>query len=63
MDKITWRGKMYYHHVDNILRLFDGLANFPFTASEQSMIISNKLVIYELAHELPNDLKLRILGN
>ena len=30
---------------------------------KQSMIISNKHGIYELAHELPNDLRLGILGN
>ena len=28
-----------------------------------SAIISNKHGIYELAHEVPNDLRLRILGN
>ena len=27
-----------------------------------SMIISNKHGIYELSHELPNELRLRILG-
>ena len=30
---------------------------------KQSMIISNKFGIYELSHELPKDLRLRILGN
>ena len=30
---------------------------------KQSMIISNKQGVYELPHELPNDLRLRILGN
>ena len=30
---------------------------------KQSMIISNKHGIYELSHELPNDFRLRILGN
>ena len=30
---------------------------------KRSAIISNKRGIYELPHELPNDLKLRILGN
>ena len=30
---------------------------------KQNMIISNKHGIYELSHELPNDLRLRILGN
>ena len=30
---------------------------------KRSLIISNKTGIYELPHELPNDLTLRILGN
>ena len=30
---------------------------------ERSVIISNKHGIYELSHELLNDLKFRILGN
>ena len=30
---------------------------------KQSMIVSNKHGIYELPHELPNDLRLSILGN
>ena len=30
---------------------------------KRSMISSNKHGIYELPHELPNDLRLRILGN
>ena len=30
---------------------------------KQRLIISNKHGIYELPHELPNDLRLRILGN
>ena len=30
---------------------------------KRSMIISNKHGIYNLVHELPNDLRLKILGN
>ena len=30
---------------------------------KRSLIISNTYGIYELYHELPNDLRLRILGN
>ena len=30
---------------------------------KQSVFISNKHGMYELCHELPNDLRLRILGN
>ena len=44
--------------------LFDVLPNFSFTASEKrSAIVSNKQGVYELPHELPNDIRLRILGN
>ena len=45
----------------NILRLFDILPSFRFTTVKWSSIISNKHGIYDLSHELPNDLKLRIL--
>ena len=31
--------------------------------AKQSVIISNKHGIYESSHELPNDLRLKILGN
>ena len=30
---------------------------------KRRLIISNEYGIYELPHELPNDLRLRILGN
>ena len=46
-----------------ILRLFDVLPNFPFTTSETMRDFSYKHGIYELPHELPNDLRLRIVGN
>ena len=52
-----------HNHGHNILRLFDTLPNFLFTTSETKRVISNKHGIYELPHELPNDLRLRILGN
>ena len=32
------------NHVHNTLRLFDGLANFPFTTSDTKCVISDKLV-------------------
>ena len=47
------------NHFHNILRLFDVLPNFPFTKSEMKRAFSNKHGIYEL----PNDLRLKILGN
>ena len=37
--------------------------NFLSLQVKRIMIISNKHGIYELPHKLPNDLKLRILGN
>ena len=43
----------------NILRLFDVLPNFPFTTSETM----REHGIYELPHELSNDVRLRTLGN
>ena len=52
-----------YNHFHNILRLFDALPNFPFTTSEMMRIIIYNHGIYELPHELPSNLKLRILGN
>ena len=55
------------NHGHNILRLFDTLPDFLFTTSEtkakQSMVISNKHGIYELPQELPNELRLKVLGN
>ena len=43
----TWKAKENFedNHVHNILRLFNGWANFPFTTSEtKGIIISNNLV-------------------
>ena len=37
--------------------------NFFSLQVKQSVIMSNKHGIYDLPQELPNDLKLRILGN
>ena len=55
--------KFVENHFHNIFRLFDVLPNFLSPQVEQSAIISNKHVIYELPVKLPNDLRLRILGN
>ena len=41
---------------------FDILPNVPPTTSERKRDFSNKHGIYELPEELPNDLRLRILG-
>ena len=52
------------NHFHNILRLFHVLTSFRFTTSELwCAIITYKHGIYEFSHELPNDLRLRILGN
>ena len=51
-----------YNQFHNILRLFDVLPNFPFLQVNRCAIITYKNVIYELPHELPNDLRLKISG-
>ena len=54
-----------FNQVHNILRLFDVLPNFSIITSEtmcvRLLLINNG--VCELPHELPNDLRLRILGN
>ena len=48
------------------LLLFYIFANVPFTTRKierDYLIISNKVGIHELPHELPNDFRLRILRN
>ena len=52
-----------YDRFHNILRLFDVLPNLLFTTSETIGDIIYKHAIYELPHELPNDVRLRKLGN
>ena len=53
-----------FRKIKKILALIgDVLPDFPFTASETCAIITYKHGIYELPHGLPNDLRLRILGN
>ena len=49
-----------YNHF-YILRLFDVIFLSP--QVKRCTIITYKHGIYELPHELPNDLRLRILGN
>ena len=51
------------NHGYDILTLFDILPNFLFAKKKQSVIVINKLSIYELPHKMPNDLELMILGN
>ena len=52
-----------HNHFHNILRLFDVLPNFPFPQLKPCAIITYEHGIYDLPHNLPNDLRLRILGN
>ena len=52
VDEVTMTS---YNHFHNIFRLFDVLPNFPY--------ITYKDGINELPHDLPHDLRLRILGN
>ena len=51
-----------YNQFHKILRLFDVLLFFLLQV-KQYPIITYKHGIYELPHKLPNDLRLRILGN
>ena len=37
--------------------------NLPFTTNKEELVSSIINVVYELLHELPNDLRLRILEN
>ena len=46
------------NHFRNNLRLFHVLVNFPFTIKQTIPIITYKHGIYEVPHELPNDLRL-----
>ena len=47
----------------NILRLFDLYQIFHSSQVKRWTIITYKHGIYELPHELPHELRLRILGN
>ena len=46
-----------------MLSLFDTLPNFPFAISKTKCDYGNKHGIHELPHKLPNNLRLRVLGN
>ena len=55
----TWT----YNHVHNISDILIVEQTFFSPQVKRRMIISNKHGIYELPHKLPNNLRLRILGN
>ena len=56
-----------YNHFHNMLRLLSNVEMFyrilRLPQVKRCAIITYKRGIYELPHELPNDLRLRILGN
>ena len=52
-----------YNQFHNILRLIDGCFTKFSPQVKRWAIITYKHGIYELPHELPNDLRLNILGN
>ena len=62
-EKLTIKAEDY-NQLHNILRLLDVSPNFPFAANEtvRDYYLSTWYT-YELPHELPSDLRLRILGN
>ena len=55
-------GSDTYNQFHDIVRLFDVLPNLS-PQVKRCAIITDKHGIYELSHELPNDLRLRILAN
>ena len=59
---MKWVG-IFHNHFHNILRLSNVLPNFALTTVKGCAIIIYKHSIYDLSHKLPNDLRLRILGN
>ena len=50
------------NHFHNILRPFDVLPNFLFTTSETWYISTYKHDMYDLSHELQNNLRLKVLN-
>ena len=50
-----------YNYFHNILRVFDVLPNFLSPPVRRCKVINSKHGIYELSHELPNNLRFRIL--
>ena len=50
-----------YNPGHNILELYHNLVKIQFTTNNLTSSIAS--LVHELYHELPNDLRLRILGN
>ena len=55
--------RYFYNHFHNILRLLMFYQIFLLPQVNRWAIMTYKHGIYELPHELPNDLRLRILRN
>ena len=51
----------FYNHFHSIFRHFDVFPNYPFATSETMCDYYYKHGIYQLPHELANDLKLKML--
>ena len=60
---IKTKGNIPDKKFQNIMRLLDNLKNCLSPQVKRCAIITYKHEIYELPHDLPNNLRLRILGN
>ena len=54
---------LFYNPGHNILELYNILLQIRFTTSKRKFDIQYSNLVHELPHELPNNLRLRILGN
>ena len=61
--EISFVGKWVYNLGQNICRLSHILTQFLFTSSGTKLDFVTRKGMYELPHELPNNLRLRIIGN
>ena len=59
----TWKPYSYGHNILTFFVVLPNLKEANKANLKRSFIISKKHGIYELPHELPNDVKVRILGN
>ena len=61
--EISFVGKWVYNLGQNICRLSHILTQLLFTSSGTKLDFVTRKGMYELPHELPNNLRLRIIGN
>ena len=52
-----------YNLGQNILELYNILVKIRLTTSKTNVVSSIANLVYKLPHELPNELRVRILGN